>query len=346
MNIAITGGGTGGHLTIAKAIKEELNKRGIKPIFIGSTYGQDRAWFEEDAAWDEKYFLATSGVVNKKGFAKIGALLDIFKATMKAREIIKTHQIDAVFSVGGYSAAPASFAAIMMKKKFYMHEQNAVMGRLNKLLAPKATMLFSSYHDSAIKDYPIRDIYFDNARVRKKIKTLIFLGGSQGASAINDFALSVAKKLQDKEINIIHQCGKRDLEKCQKFYHDNEIDVDLFDFSSVLEEKIKEADFAICRAGASTVWELTASLLPALFIPYLHAAGNHQYHNAKFLVDKGLAMMSLEKDLKSSVLDEIFSLDVEKISEELAIMIEKDGAKKIVDVIVTQATTSSTSIPK
>jgi len=340
MNIAITGGGTGGHLTIAKAIKEELNKRGIKPVFIGSTYGQDKAWFEKDEGWSEKVFFETSGVVNKKGFAKLGALIDIFKATVSSRHIFKTHDIDAVFSVGGYSAAPASFAAIMAKKKFYMHEQNAVMGKLNKLLAPKATMLFSSYHDSLIKDYPIRDIYFDNARVRKEIKSIIFLGGSQGASSINDFALSIAKTLQEKEIKIIHQCGKRDLEKCQKFYHDKGIEVDLFDFSRALEEKIKEADFAICRAGASTVWELTASQLPALFIPYPYAAGNHQYHNAGFLVDKELALLATQDVLKPAILDDIFALDLEKMSEGLALMIERDGAKKIVDVILNQATTS------
>jgi len=334
MNIAITGGGTGGHLTIAKAIKEELNRRGIKPIYIGSTYGQDKSWFEKDEGWGEKYFFETSGVVNKKGFAKLGALVDIFKATVSSRKIFKTHNIDAVFSVGGYSAAPASFAAIMAKKKFYMHEQNAVMGKLNKLLAPKATMLFSSYHDSGIKDYPIRDIYFDNARVRKEIKTIIFLGGSQGATAINEFAMNSAKRLQEKEIKIIHQCGKRDLEKCQKFYHDKDIEVDLFDFSTELEEKIKEADFAICRAGASTVWELTASQLPALFIPYPYAAGNHQYHNARFLVDKKLALLATQDILKVDILEDIFALDLEKMSEGLAIMIERDGAEKIVDVVL------------
>jgi len=337
VRIAITGGGTGGHLTVAKAIKEELNRRGIAPIFIGSTYGQDRAWFEEDEGWQAKYFFETSGVVNKKVFAKLKALKDIFKATRKTQEIFKAHEIEAVFSVGGYSAAPASFAAIMTKKRFYMHEQNAVMGRLNKLLAPKATRIFSSYrvyHDSVVASYPVRDIYFDNARIRKEIKTIIFLGGSQGAAAINDFALSVAKTLHDKKIKIIHQCGKRELERCQRFYHDRGIEVDLFDFSKALQEKIKEADFAICRAGASTVWELTASKLPALFIPYPYAAGNHQYHNAKFLADKDLALVVREEDLKREILDEIFDLNCEKMSQGLSFMIERGGVQKIVDAIL------------
>jgi len=334
MNITITGGGTGGHLTIAKAIKEELNKRGIKPFFIGSTYGQDKAWFEEDEGWSEKYFFETSGVVNKKGFAKIGAMMDILKATFKARKIFKKQHIEAVFSVGGYSAAPASFAAILGNKKFYIHEQNAVMGRLNKLLAPRATMLFSSYHDSIIKDYPVREIFFDNARVRKEIKTIIFLGGSQGALAINTFAMEVAKRLEEKNIKIIHQCGVHELEKCQAFYHDNGIEADVFAFSKNLEEKIKVADFAICRAGASTVWELTASQLPALYIPYPYAAGNHQYHNARFLVDKNVSLLCKQSDLKPDIIEEVLEADIMAMSEGLAIMIEKEGAKKIVDAIV------------
>jgi UDP-N-acetylglucosamine--N-acetylmuramyl-(pentapeptide) pyrophosphoryl-undecaprenol N-acetylglucosamine transferase len=343
MSMVITGGGTGGHLTIAKAIKEELNLRGIQPLFVGSTYGQDREWFEGDSGWEACYFLETSGVVNKKGLAKLGALKDIFKAMMQARAIITKHQSDVVFSVGGYSAAPASFAAMMMKKRFYMHEQNAVMGRLNKLLAPKATMLFSSYHvyaDDAVTDYPVRDIFFQNARNRQDIKSIIFLGGSQGARTINDFALSVAKIVDKKGIKIIHQCGKNELDRCRKFYHDSSIDAEVFDFSKALEEKIKEADFAIARAGASTVWELTASGLPALFIPYPYAAGDHQYHNAKFLAEKKLALLQREEALHPDILEDIWQLDLKTISKNLRGMIAPDGAKKIVDIILDSTTTS------
>jgi len=87
--IAITGGGTGGHLAIAKAIKEELNKRGIKPIFIGSTYGQDKDWFENDEGFKEKYFFETQGVVNKKGFKKFSSLLNILKYSKECKYIFE-----------------------------------------------------------------------------------------------------------------------------------------------------------------------------------------------------------------------------------------------------------------
>jgi len=325
--IAITGGGTGGHLVIAKAIKEELNKRDIKPIFIGSTYGQDREWFDDDNGWSEKYFFDTKGVVNQKGFKKFASLSNILKYTFHTKNIFKKHNIDIVFSVGGYSAAPASFGAIMFNKKLFIHEQNAYMGRLNKLLSPFAKRVFSTffYNDP----YPIRDEFFDNARIRKDLKTIIFLGGSQGAKAINDFAFKVAKL---KQFNIIHQTGKRDYQRCKKFYEDNKLEVDFFDFDKNIITKIKKADFAISRAGASTLFELVSTQLPALFVPYPYAANNHQYYNAKWLVDKNLGFMQLEQELDINVFKQIKNIDI--ISQNLKDINRKDGAKIIVDEIL------------
>jgi UDP-N-acetylglucosamine--N-acetylmuramyl-(pentapeptide) pyrophosphoryl-undecaprenol N-acetylglucosamine transferase len=335
MNIAITGGGTGGHLVIAKAIKEELNTRGIKPIFIGSTYGQDRSWFEKDDGFEKCYFFETSGVVNKKFIGRISSLLKILKSSWQCRKIFKNHKVDAVFSVGGYSAAPSSFASLVFSKKLYIHEQNAVLGRLNKMLSSRAEAIFSSYlEESPCKDYPVREIFFKNARVRKEIKTIIFLGGSQGATAINEFAMRIASKLNQRDIKIIHQCGKRDEDKLKEFYIKNSIKVDLFAFSNDLESKIKEADFAICRAGASTLWELCASKLPALYIPYPYAAADHQYHNANFLAQQNLSFVKREAELKDEDLESIFGLDLTDMSVGLGELIDTNGAKSIVDFII------------
>jgi len=335
INIAITGGGTGGHLTIAKAIKEELNKRGIKPIFIGSTYGQDKSWFEDDSGFEEKYFFETSGVVNQKYIGKITSLLKIIKSALKCRTILKKHNIDAVFSVGGYSAAPASFASIMFGKKLYIHEQNAVLGKLNNLLKSKSKAIFSSYmDDSPVQSYPVREIFFQDARVRKEIKTIIFLGGSQGATAINSYAMEIATMLKERNIKIIHQCGKRDEEKLQTFYQKLQINVELFSFSTQLESKIKEADFAICRAGASTLWELCASNLPALYIPYPYAAADHQFYNAEFLAKQNLSFVRRENNLSVEDLDMVLESDLEKMSLGLKELIKPNGAKEIVDFIL------------
>ena len=327
--IAITGGGTGGHLKIAKVIKEELNKRGIKPIYIGSTTGADMEWFKEDEGFTEKYFFPSSGVVNKKGIKKLSSLKNIIFLSFKAKEILKKHNIKAVFSVGGYSAAPGSFGAIFSNTPLFIHEQNAAIGTLNKILKPLSKRFFNTflYNDP----YPVEDIFFDLARIRKKLKTVIFLGGSQGAVAINNFAMQIAPFLKEKNINIIHQTGKRDFKRVKEFYEKNSIKADVFDFDKNLAKKIANADFAISRAGASTLFELAANQIPTLFIPYPYAAKDHQFYNAKFLADKNAALVVRENRLNKEILEKIFSLDLKKFSENLANINQKNAAKIIVD---------------
>ncbi len=334
--IVITGGGTGGHLAIAKALKNELNKRGIKPVYIGSTKGQDRAWFENDNGFKKSYFLESQGVVNKKGLNKFKALTAIFNSSLTCKDIFKKENITKVICVGGYSAAPASFASLISKTDLYIHEQNAVMGRLNKILKPFAKEFFSSYEEkSKVKDYPVDYRFFENKKEIKELKTIIFLGGSQGSKTINDLALSLAKELQKRDINIIHQCGKNEYERVKEFYKTNKIEADLFDFHPNLYEKLIKTDFAISRAGASTLWELTALGIPTLFIPYPYAAGDHQYHNAKALYDKNLALLKRENEIDfKTVLEEILKLDIATINKKLKDEISPNGAKKIIDIIL------------
>jgi UDP-N-acetylglucosamine--N-acetylmuramyl-(pentapeptide) pyrophosphoryl-undecaprenol N-acetylglucosamine transferase len=327
--ICITGGGTGGHLVIAKAIKEELNKRGIKPIFIGSDYGQDKAWFENDDGFSEKYFFHTSGVVNKRGFKKIFSLLNIIKFSFKTRQIFKKHNIKKVFSVGGYSSAPASLGAILFGKELFIHEQNAYMGNLNRVLKPFAKRVFSSFEYN--DPYPIREEFFKYARERSELKTVLFLGGSQGAKAINELAMSIAKEMN---IKIIHQTGKNDFERVKKFYEENNIKADVFDFSNNIIEKIALADFAVSRAGASSLFELSANQIPTLFIPYPYAANNHQYFNAKYLFDKSLCYLLEEKELnKDKVLEILHNIDF-SISKSLKDSSTRNGSNQIVNNIL------------
>ncbi len=331
-NIVITGGGTGGHLSVAKAFKDELNKRGIYPIFIGSTSGQDRDWFENEDGFSKKYFLESKGVVNQKGFKKIKSLLDILKLSNRCKEIFKENSIKAVISVGGYSAAPASLASIFLKTPLFIHEQNAIKGRLNEILTPFAKRVFCSFLPP-FDPYPTRDIFFQKKRVRSKIKRVIFLGGSQGAVEINDFALNVAKELNYLGIEIIHQSGKRDFKRVKKAYETLGIKVNLFDFDKNIVDKIQKADFAISRAGASTLWELAANALPTLFFPYPYAAKNHQEANARFLVDKKAAFL-FEKERRKEKFLKLLKKDISTYSQNLINLTKKDGAKKIVDEIL------------
>lgn len=332
--IVVTGGGTGGHLSVAKSFIEEFYKRGYKVIFIGSTKGADKQWFQDDPKLFKTYFMDTRGVVNQNLLGKFTSLYMIFKAVIKSIKIFKQNNVSKVISVGGFSAAPASFGAIISKKDFYIHEQNSVMGRLNKLTAKRAKEVFSSYSkNSKVEDYPINEKFFEHSRIRDDIKTIIFLGGSQGASAINNFALKVASKLNDMNINIIHQTGKNDFENIKNEYKKLNIDADVFDFSTQLLEKMNKADFAVSRSGASTLWELVALGIPTLFIPYPYAAANHQYYNAVYLLENDLCYLKREKELNENDLYDILKENMESKSKRLIELIHRDAVMNIVDII-------------
>ena len=332
MSIVMTGGGTGGHLAIIKAVKEKLN--GEELIYIGSTKGQDRQWFGEDEDFSEKYFLETRGVVNQGAAGKIKSLLMLLKATRQAMGLLERHRAEVVFSVGGFSSAATSFAAKLKGVPLVIHEQNAALGSLNKILKPYAAAFISSYLDeSPVHAYPVKEVFFENARIRKEVGTMIFLGGSQGAKAINTLALSLAPRLQEKGIRIIHQAGERNIAEVEESYKALGIDAEVFGFTTKLAEYMKEADFAVARAGASTLWELSATGLPALFIPYPYAAGDHQFYNAEFLVGKDLAWLMREDAIDEAEVLSLVNENMEEKSRGLIETVERDGSEKIAELL-------------
>ncbi len=361
----MTGGGTGGHLAIIRAVKEALvnEQRGTSSeqpigsseegvgsngevtgsreqgagsglVYIGSQKGQDRQWFEDDGDFDAKYFLETKGVVNQKGFGKVQSLWMMFKAYLHARKLLKQHDAKVVFSVGGFSSAATAFAAKTSGVPLVIHEQNAALGSLNRLLKPYADVFISSYlEESPIKAYPVKEVFFDNARIREKVETVIFLGGSQGARAINELALSLAPELKARGIRIIHQAGANNIEAVEEAYRGLGIEAEVFGFTTKLADYMKEADFAIARAGASTLWELAATALPTLFIPYPYAASDHQYHNAKFLVEKELAWVMREKEIDKQKVLSLLDEDLSKKSKWLMESIERNGSRQIAELL-------------
>ncbi len=335
MKLCITGGGTGGHLMIAEALVEACVKEGHEAIFIGSLKGQDRNYFEKNSPFSHVYFLDTTGVVNQRGLGKLKAMFKIFLAFLKSRAILKKHKIEATYSVGGFSAAPASFGTLSRFKPLFIHEQNAVEGKLNSILKPFAKRFISAYDKECdIKGYPLKEVFFKNARVRDGLETIIFLGGSHGAKAINDLALSVAKELDSMGIKIIHQAGEKDYERVKEGYEKLELDVELYSFTKELPELIKRSDFAVSRAGASTLWELAASGCPALFVPYPYAAADHQYYNASFIVEKELGWCEREGDVLIQKLLEVIKEPLKQKSQGLIEHSHKDVAKQMIDDVV------------
>ena len=135
-------------------------------------------------------------------------------------------------------------------------------------------------------------------------------------------------------INIIHQTGKNDFERVKTQYEELNIKADVFDFSKQIPQKMSTADFAVSRAGASTLWELCANSLPTFFIPYKHAAGDHQYYNAKVLFDKKLCFLQREEELSEDYFFEAINSDIHKISIELISSINPNAISLIVNIIL------------
>lgn len=273
--------------------------------------------FSEKSIFNATYFLPTSGVVNKRGIAKILSLLHHLKSLKTIRTIFAKHDIKAVISVGGFSAAPASIGAIVFGKPLFIHEQNAIKGRLNALLSPFARRVFSSFGKNRVP-YPIKSQAREKARVRTEIKTIAFIGGSQGARTINHLAISLAPTLLSLGFRIIHQCGQNELESTKAKYAQIGIDtctqeeagnnvdnkkLELFGFSTDILSHLESADICIGRAGASSVWENAALGLPMIYVPYPYAASNHQVHNAEFFASKGLGLVLVESKNNTSQKD-------------------------------------------
>lgn len=271
--------------------------------------------FSEKSIFNATYFLPTSGVVDKRGIAKILSLLHHLKSLKTIRAIFAKHDVKAVISVGGFSAAPASIGAIVFGKPLFIHEQNAIKGRLNALLSPFARRVFSSFGKRRVP-YPIKSQAREKARVRTEIKTIAFIGGSQGARTINHLAISLAPTLLSLGFRIIHQCGQNELEStkakyteigigtcAQKEADSKENKLELFGFSTDILSHLESADICIGRAGASSVWENAALGLPMIYVPYPYAASNHQVHNAEFFASKGFGLVLVESKNNTSQKD-------------------------------------------
>jgi UDP-N-acetylglucosamine--N-acetylmuramyl-(pentapeptide) pyrophosphoryl-undecaprenol N-acetylglucosamine transferase len=332
--LAFTGGGTGGHLAIVRAVIKELDSERL--IYIGSTKGQDRDWFENEDRFSSKYFLETSGVMDKKGvLGKLSSLTNILNRVKEAREILKKEDVKVLFSVGGFSAAPASIAAITLGIPLVIHEQNAYTGTLNRVLKPFAKAFISSYEENPVtKSYPVDSIFFELSRVRREVKSILISGGSQGSVALNRFALEVAPKLDKMGIKIYHQAGVKSLAEVKEEYKKLGIDAKVFGFTKEMPQIVAKADFAVSRAGASTLWEMVANGLPALFVPYPYAANDHQYYNAKFLVDRGVGCLVREDKLNQEIFFQALKdCNIEEVSSKLIKTLSPNGAKEIANYL-------------
>ncbi|HOW50803.1 MAG TPA: undecaprenyldiphospho-muramoylpentapeptide beta-N-acetylglucosaminyltransferase [bacterium] len=296
--ILIAGGKTGGHLFPGIAVAEVLRQRGLTVVFVGSRGGLEEK--ELPARGFTLEFVTVGGLKGKNIIETIKNLAVLPIALLQALRLIGKHRADAVVSLGGFAAGPVALAAWLRRRAVYAMEQNSIPGITNRIVGRFADRIFMSFPDvrgrfpagrTLLTGNPVRREVIDCAR--KRLDTdrpvLAVFGGSQGAASLNELMMRLVADhpAVANGFYIIHQTGERDLAAVRAHYAAHGVEAEIQPFVRDIGSYYKAADIIVCRAGATTIAELAALGKPAIYVPFPHAADNHQYYNARSVVEQG-----------------------------------------------------------
>jgi UDP-N-acetylglucosamine--N-acetylmuramyl-(pentapeptide) pyrophosphoryl-undecaprenol N-acetylglucosamine transferase len=288
-------------VTPALALAERIVARGDRVVLLGSTHGLESRLVPE--AGFELVTLPAQQVMGRGPLGRLRGLLEIARGEI-------------VLSVGGYASVPAACAAIVGGIPLALVEPNAEPGRANRLVARFARRLFVQFERAAERlarpgdprvaspGIPLRAELvraFEQAPPRRAPVApfgLLVFGGSQGARQLNDALVELAPRLAELPLSIVHQTGQADRERVAVAYQQAGVRAEVVAFAPDMPRRYREADLALCRAGALTVAELAMAGLPALLVPYPFAADDHQSANAEALARAGAARILPSRPLR------------------------------------------------
>lgn len=362
----ITGGGTGGHIYPAVAVADALIKDDeTKDLYyIGNPKN-----LEYDIVSQKGYkFLGINihGMPRKAGFEFVKWMFQLGFAVIKCSYYLRKYKPDAVFGTGGYVSAPVLLSCMAFKRghikptPYMLHDCDAQPGLVTRKLAPDAKCVSVAFDcavnclkndNCKVNGNPIRDAFktLSKSEARKNLGledklTLCVMGGSQGARSINDAAVEILKTLSSTyNVQIIFQTGKKNfervIEQLIRIYPEYESDKNLLvkPYFEDMVTVLKASDIAVSRSGSLSISEICASGIAPIFVPYPHAAADHQRKNAKFMVDKNAGLYIEDKEITDKLLlKEILSLinDKDKLNElqKNSLSLAKfDGTEKIVE---------------
>jgi UDP-N-acetylglucosamine--N-acetylmuramyl-(pentapeptide) pyrophosphoryl-undecaprenol N-acetylglucosamine transferase len=359
MKIIIAGGGTGGHLFPGIAVAEEFLKRdpANRILFAGTRHGIEARVIPREGY--QIRFLKAEGMVGRSLLRQIKAVFLFIFSLFQAMRIITTERPDIVIGVGGYASAGMVLAARIRGITTVVMEQNSVPGFANRFLGRFAGAIAVTYQESfsyfdrdrtfltgnpvrksiLSKDSPATGTAF--AAGKDRFNILVF-GGSQGARAINRAITEALNYLLDirQNIQFIHQTGERELKAAADAYRKLGFKGTVEPFIYRMADAYEAADMVICRAGATTLAEVTATGKAAVLVPYPFAASNHQEFNARKLEDMGAAIVILERQLTgehlAKAIRELYEngdrrAQIQKASKAIG---RTDAAERIVDLAI------------
>ncbi|MCS7203534.1 MAG: undecaprenyldiphospho-muramoylpentapeptide beta-N-acetylglucosaminyltransferase [Thermodesulfovibrio sp.] len=321
MKIIIAGGGTGGHLFPAIALAEEIKSKypSSELLFVGTKKGLE-AKIIPQMSYKLK-FISVQGFVGKSVKQKINSVAKLLKSFFESKQILDEFSPDIVFGVGGYVSFPIVFLAHFRKIPTVILEQNIVPGLANKILGKLVSAVVITYPES-IDYFPKYKVFLTGTPIRKSILsadinnarkifeleenriTVLIFGGSLGARKINKAMIEALPYLIDLKdsIQFIHQTGIQDFSWVSKEYETFSFKAKVLPFIHDMPEAYHVADLVVCRAGASTVAEITALGKASILIPYPYAVYNHQEINARKLLSQHACEMILDRELSGEIL--------------------------------------------
>lgn len=302
----VAGGGTGGHVTMALALGEEIVRRGDDVLFVGSARGLEVKLVPK--AGFELVQLPAQPLLGRPLFARVAGALALAGASAQALALLRRRRAKLVLSVGGYASAPAAAAAVLARVPLVLVEPNAIPGRTNRSMARFAVRVFAAF-EAAVPAFaatlgrervlalgaPLRRDLLDafaNAPARRWPSApfrVLVVGGSQGAHQLNEGMIEALRYLDATRFEFFHQSGAADRERVAAGYARAGFKAEVVDFEPQLPARYRWADVGVCRAGALTVAELALAGLPSLLVPYPYATDDHQRANARSLANAGAA---------------------------------------------------------
>jgi len=301
--IVLAAGGTGGHVYPTLALADVLSSRNWPIAFVTDERGNA---FGEPTPGTEIHQIKAASLVGG-ACSKLKGLTQLGLGLLQARALLKRLSPAAVVGFGGYPSFPTMCAATQIGTPTLIHEQNAVLGRANRLLAPRVGTIATSFEQvSGIQPQAVRKVVFTGNPVRAAISQIgeipyptltandpihiLIFGGSQGARVLSEIvpaALTSLSRDERSRFHVTQQCRPEDLERVKAAYDAADISASLATYFDNMPECLSAAHLVIARAGASTISELMAAGRPAILIPYPHATDDHQAANAKSVAATG-----------------------------------------------------------
>jgi UDP-N-acetylglucosamine--N-acetylmuramyl-(pentapeptide) pyrophosphoryl-undecaprenol N-acetylglucosamine transferase len=311
--IVLAAGGTGGHVFPAQALAEALTARGWRIALVTDSRGTA---FGESVAGVETHRIRAA-TFSGSIFTKLRGLVQLGLGLVQARNLLRRLAPSAAVGFGGYPSVPTMWAATSIRLPTLIHEQNAVLGRANRLLAPRVDRIATSFeHVQGIRADDRGKILLTGNPVRGAITAiatepypqrrsaddplaLLVFGGSQGATILSDVvpaAVAALPAQTRQQLRVVQQCRAEDLERVRNAYSAADVQAELAPFFDDMPARLAAAHLVVARAGASTIAEVTSAGRPVLLVPYRHAMDDHQTANARAIETIGSGWMLAEDD--------------------------------------------------